>query len=94
MSFATTGFNVLDRLALRIDPDAKVFDLLPVDLSMRTIRERVCCYHALESLGQSYLGDPSAAPLPKDGCSEHPDLRVYEGTPAGNAHSVPPTSRL
>ncbi|EWZ28911.1 hypothetical protein FOZG_17466 [Fusarium oxysporum Fo47] len=30
-------------------------------------------------LGQSYLGDPSAAPLPKDGCSEHPDLRVYEG---------------
>jgi hypothetical protein len=70
---------------------------VPVDLSIRTICERVCCYHAprvkhqvehderkgltefLKGLGQSYLDDPSAAPLPKDGCSEHLDLRVYEG---------------
>ncbi|KAJ9412499.1 hypothetical protein QL093DRAFT_2570572 [Fusarium oxysporum] len=79
MSFATTGFDILDRLALRIDPDAKVL-----------ICCRSTCRYALSVKGsavtthlrvkhQSYLGDPSATPLPKDGCSKHPDLRVYEG---------------
>ncbi|WJG34588.1 uncharacterized protein FOBCDRAFT_125467, partial [Fusarium oxysporum Fo47] len=33
----------------------------------------------LKGLGQLYLGNPSATPLPKDGCSEHPDLHIYKG---------------
>ncbi|KAK2684635.1 hypothetical protein QWA68_016794 [Fusarium oxysporum] len=97
MSFATPGFDVLNRLALRIDPDAKVLICcrstcryaLSVKGSAVTTHlrvkhqvehgERKGLTEFLKGLGQSYLGDPSAAPLPKDGCSEHPDLRVYEG---------------
>ncbi|KAK2669864.1 Protein of unknown function DUF3505 [Fusarium oxysporum f. sp. vasinfectum] len=97
MSFATTGFDVLNRLALRIDPDAKVLICcqstcryaLSVKGSAVTTHlrvkhqvehdERKGLTEFLKGLGQSYLGDPGAAPLPKDGCSEHPDLRVYEG---------------
>ncbi|EXK76399.1 hypothetical protein FOQG_18857 [Fusarium oxysporum f. sp. raphani 54005] len=97
MSFATPGFDVLDRLALPIEPDAKVLICcrstcryaLSVKGSAVTTHlrvkhqvehdERKGLTEFLKSLGQSYLGDPSAAPLPKDGCSEHPDLRVYEG---------------
>ncbi|KAG7000300.1 hypothetical protein FOFC_03380 [Fusarium oxysporum] len=97
MSFATPGFDVLNRLALRIDPDAKMLICcrstcrytLSVKGSAVTTHlrvkhqvehgERKGLTEFLKGLGQSYLGDPSAAPLPKDGCSEHPDLRVYEG---------------
>ncbi|KAH7463500.1 hypothetical protein BFJ68_g17307 [Fusarium oxysporum] len=98
MSFATTGFDVLlNRLALRIDSDAKVLICcrstcryaLSVKGSAVTTHlrvkhqvehdERKGLTEFLKGLGQSYLGDPSAAPLPKDGCSEHPDLRLYEG---------------
>ncbi|KAK2470259.1 hypothetical protein H9L39_17876 [Fusarium oxysporum f. sp. albedinis] len=97
MSFATTGFDILNRLALRIDPDAKLLICcrstcqyaLSVKGSAVTTHlrvkhqvehdERKGLTEFLKGLGQSYLGDPSAAPLPKDGCSEHPDLRVYEG---------------
>ncbi|KAH7204925.1 hypothetical protein BKA60DRAFT_655910 [Fusarium oxysporum] len=97
MSFATTGFDVLNRLALRINPDAKVLICcrstcryaLSVKGSAVTTHlrvkhqvehgERKGLTKSLKSLGQSYLGDPSAAPLSKGGCSEHPDLRIYEG---------------
>ncbi|KAH7154770.1 hypothetical protein DER46DRAFT_562042 [Fusarium sp. MPI-SDFR-AT-0072] len=92
MSFATPGFDILNRLALRIDPDAKVLICcrltcryaLSVKGSAVTTHLRV--KHQVEhderkGLTEFLKGLGYAAPLPKDGYLEHPDLRVYEGCP-------------
>ncbi|KAH7248434.1 hypothetical protein B0J15DRAFT_562897 [Fusarium solani] len=97
MDSAVPELNILNRLALRIDPDARVLICCRPDcryaLSVKGSavtthlrvkhqvdqEERKGLTEFLRGLGQSYLGDPSVAPLPKDGSPEHPDLRVWEG---------------
>ncbi|KAM5527196.1 hypothetical protein FOXYSP1_20465 [Fusarium oxysporum f. sp. phaseoli] len=80
--FCNAWIDILNRLALRIDLDAKVliccWSTCRYALSLKgsAITTHLRVKHQIEHDER----DPSATPLPKDGCSEHPNLRVYEGT--------------
>ncbi|KAJ3454134.1 hypothetical protein MRS44_018028 [Fusarium solani] len=112
MDPAAPGLDILNRLALHIDPDARVLICCRPDCRYALFvkgsavtthlrvkhevdqDERKGLTEFLRGLGQSYLGDPSVAPLPKDGSPEHPDLRVWEGMAAGMDGRLKPVSKV